>query len=820
MGLKGDVRSMPLANVLQDLAMNEQTGTLLLRHRDRQVALWFEKGALRLVGLGPGQGPSPLNGLIALGKLPPEEASAGRGTNERSLLKSALRRKLITVDDARAGLEHQMAEHLCDAFLWPEATFEFTEGDPDDARFDTDQLDLEPRLAVDATIMEAVRRADEWRETRKAVLSSNEILVGDPTLLPADADGIVKRVLGLMDGERSLREIMEHTRLGQFAVLGAAARLLRCGAARPLSVADAAQRARARAGRKEWGAALKMALYGLDHERHNTGLLELALRCAEELGDAGAAAGYARRLAAAQVEQGALEAAIQSYQKVLAHAPNDLTARERLFDILIRLDLKLDALATGEALASAYKKGGLPDRALEVYQKLVATVGGHTELLESVAEIQRHLGDRKEAVGTYRKLLARALESKNDTAALEYCHAILKIEPRHEEARRLREQLESGEMERARRRRRTVKVLAGAAVLLGLLAAGAVYEGKARSAYQEVRLTLLDARESKRFPEALRIYDLLLEGHPWSLVAREIRPEREQIEDRFVQAELERSGAQAAGGRLAEAIAGLEKALPHVRSADRRGRIQARIVELRKQAAGVEEEWRRRIAALGPAEIEKVSDPMAVAALERCLTLESPAVRRAALKALGEIEGPHADEALLRALGHVDPAVKEEAAAHLARRHREDPATQAFGTDPIRWQEWWGRRESRPGRPPLQAALRASRQSFGPGEPVLVEWRIANLGAAETEFVLDEDPSTQLRVQGPGGTAAPLASPGAAPRRPVRLGPGQFLGGTFDLSAAMNAPGRYTLSWAVGLHWQNRPLPRIEAPPLLLERTP
>ena len=64
MGIKGDVRSISLANVLQDLVTNEQTGTLAIRHKkDRQALyLWFEKGALKLVGLGNGQGPSLLNG--------------------------------------------------------------------------------------------------------------------------------------------------------------------------------------------------------------------------------------------------------------------------------------------------------------------------------------------------------------------------------------------------------------------------------------------------------------------------------------------------------------------------------------------------------------------------------------------------------------------------------------------------------------------------------------------------------------------------------------------------------------------------------------
>jgi tetratricopeptide (TPR) repeat protein len=818
MGIKGDVRSMPLANVLQDLAMNEQTGTLRIRHKERHVSLWFEKGALRLVGLGPGQGPSPLNGLIALGRIPPEEVPAGPGhpANERTVLKAALKRKLIAPEDLRAGLEHQMGEHLCDAFLWADATFEFQEGDPDDGQFDTDQLDLEPRLPVDATIMEAVRRADEWGETRKAVLSSNEILIGDPQLLPPDTEALTKRIFALLDGERSLREIMEHTRLGQFSVLRAAAQLQKCGAARPLSAADAFQRARSRAGRKEWETALRMARYGLDHERSNTGLLELALQCAEQMEDAPAAAGYARQLAVAQVEHGALEAAIKSYQKVLAHAPNDLTSHERLFDLLIRLDLKLDALAAGEGLAAAYKKGGLPDKALDVFRRLVEVVGSHTELLESVAEIERHLGDKKEAVGTYRKLLARAMEAKDDVGALEYCRAILKIDPRHEEALRLRPQLESGEMERARRRRRAAKLLLAAAVLLAFVAMGGAYEWKARAAYQEVRLGLLDAREARRYPEALRLYDRVLDPYPWSLVAREVRPERDQIEARYAEAETARAAEAGSNGRLTEVIAEFEEAIELVRDSDRRGKMQSRLVGLRNARREAEEEWRRRVGTMSPAEIEKVDRPMAVAALEGCLSSDQSAVRRAAVKALGGIEGSRADEALLKALGDVDRAVVLDAAGSLANRHRHDPATQGFGADRLKWDEWWRRRDRQPGRPPLQASLRAARQSFGPGDPVSVEWRISNLSASEVDLTVNEGADWGLRMTGPAGTTAPQAKPRA--RRSLKLGPGEHVGGTFDLSAAMGNPGQYQLAWSAGLQWQGKDV-RVEASPLILERT-
>ena len=51
MPLSGDVRSLALASVLQNLAAERKTGTLAIEQGERRIHLWFEQGTLRLVGL-------------------------------------------------------------------------------------------------------------------------------------------------------------------------------------------------------------------------------------------------------------------------------------------------------------------------------------------------------------------------------------------------------------------------------------------------------------------------------------------------------------------------------------------------------------------------------------------------------------------------------------------------------------------------------------------------------------------------------------------------------------------------------------------------
>jgi hypothetical protein len=98
----------------------------------------------------------------------------------------------------------------------------------------------------------------------------------------------------------------------------------------------------------------------------------------------------------------------------------------------------------------------------------------------------------------------------------------------------------------------------------------------------------------------------------------------------------------------------------------------------------------------------------------------------------------------------------------------------------------------------------------------VLEWRVANLSPAELELVIEEPPAKRLALSGPKGTV-PLPAP-AGSRRAVKLGPGEFVGGTFpDAEEKLGPPGRYRLEWSIGVLWSGRSL-SLPAPPVDVER--
>ena len=434
---------------------------------------------------------------------------------------------------------------------------------------------------------------------------------------------------------------------------------------------------------------------------------------------------------------------------MLVHAPRDITAHERLFQTLLQLDLKMDALAAGEGLASAYKKAGLPDKALAVYQQLVEKVGDHTELIESVAEMQRHLGDKGEAVKLYARLLERAMEAKNDQLSLDYCRTILKLDPRHDEALALRQNLESGQVEKARQRRRLVRSLTGGAIGLALVGAAALYEFRARDVYNLIRTPIRDAQENRNLREVLRLYDSVLDRYRYSLITRELRPYREDEEARFVREEMERVADFEKRGQLPEAIAELDGVIPLVRLDAAKGQIVNRRAELLRKRADAEREWTARLSKMQPKEIGVVSEAMAVPALQGLLASDKPAVRLAAVSALGGIDGESSVSGLILALKDPEVSITQEASAYLVKK----------------------------GRTPLLAAILGPRDPVVAGASLPVEWRVTNLSPADVELALDEAPAQRFKLTGPNGTV-PYAL-GSGGKRIVRLGPGEFVGGAF-----------------------------------------
>lgn len=827
MALKGDLKSLNLANVLQDLSQNEQTGTLKLEAGERHRYLWFEKGALRLVGLGGGRGPSLLNGLLATGKISlADSGAAAKKVAEVALVRALLKRGTVTREAVKAGLEQQMMELVCDAFLWSDATFEFVEGDPADEHYETSQLDHEGRLACDAIIMEALRRADEWAQIKKSVLSTQEIHVPQGGAAPA-VDAITGRVLSLVDGERRLQDIIDETHLGQFDVFKAAAALKAAGAIRPLTTPESLDRTQARLAQRQFDAALRLARFGLDREPHHQDLRRAAAAALEGLDRRDEAAAEYRVLVSSQVETGQGEAAMETCRRILALAPRDTFTQERLFQLLLDAGRKEEAIAQGEALAGAFKRVGLPDKAKEVYTRLMSQLGDSDDLLEAAAEVARHLGDKKEAIQIYRKLFDRALAKNDEEQVLQLSRTLLRLDPGLEDIARKRMEIETG----AHRKRLEVRRRARTAAILGivvvLVSAAGVYEFLARSEYGALHTDSIELNSKGEYARILERYDHLTEGWPLSLVQRTARAERDKVEELFAKQQASIATRLEEAMRLVEAIGAVERMRKLCRLPENVTRAESRMADLVRRRAAEENKYLELVLGLAKSarldgneeslkKLAAISHPLAVPALREGFKDESPAVRRAVAAALRTMEGDESLQLLVQALASdADETVRGAARQSLTERTGERFQTAR------EWDEWLRQKVSETSpQPALQALLTAASEAAAAGAPIPVRWELINVGRTPAEFTLARDFGPLFGGTGPGGPVTMKAARPPGEERVIRLRPGEFIGGSADLAAlcqGIEAAGPYRLTWSGSVKWGGGGAAQLQSLPLTLQ---
>ena len=98
-------------------------------------------------------------------------------------------------------------------------------------------------------------------------------------------------------------------------------------------------------------------------------------------------------------------------------------------------------------------------------------------------------------------------------------------------------------------------------------------------------------------------------------------------------------------------------------------------------------------------------------------------------------------------------------------------------------------------------------------------WKVLSLVLAFSLYAFvskEEAPTQRLRLTGPSGPLAYASSGGG--KRVVRLGSGEFVGGSFpDLTLKMAVAGRYTASWAAAVSWNGRSV-ILPAAPVFIDR--
>ena len=226
MKLEGSLDAFSLPDIFQLLSFTKKSGGLHLAQGGSDGVVFFAAGLV--TGASADSSRQPLARRIVGSGAVSDEAlsaaveavSAGEGLGVvRALLESGA----VDADLLRQAAQDQSTDAIFDLLRWQEGDFAFVmdETNPDDVGV---------TVAIDAVLAEAEARRATWESVSQVVPSPRSVMVM-PVVLTAEP--AVSReewsLLALVDGRRSVAELVDLTGSGQYAVVSTLAALVQRG---------------------------------------------------------------------------------------------------------------------------------------------------------------------------------------------------------------------------------------------------------------------------------------------------------------------------------------------------------------------------------------------------------------------------------------------------------------------------------------------------------------------------------------------------------------------------------------------------------------
>jgi CheY-like chemotaxis protein len=233
--LQGELDLIGIDTLFQALASRSVEGYLEVRRGEQRVVLALSSSGIRLVS--GARRIKPLGEiLVRAGKLTKEQLDAMLADQQSSstpLGELVVQRGILPKSVIDSALRKQVAEEISDLFSWTGASFEFhlmSEASPPPDDWPRSAIVLDGNVV--SLMLEAARQTDELQQIR--ALIADDRLIPILTELPGvlEDSGLdlpaVEEIVPLVDGERSVEDILEASLHPKFTVLRTLFGLVMC----------------------------------------------------------------------------------------------------------------------------------------------------------------------------------------------------------------------------------------------------------------------------------------------------------------------------------------------------------------------------------------------------------------------------------------------------------------------------------------------------------------------------------------------------------------------------------------------------------------
>ncbi len=230
MAFEGNLADFKISDILQIIANGEKTGVLTAATGEKSVTIGFEGGTVTAASYREAGKQAPLQDfLIKSGRISERdlERILSRKDDTGLPIEEILTRdRYVDEDELTELIGFKIQEVMDELFTWTEGRFKFEA----DVKL-YQKSNIMASLNVQTILLEGMRRIDEWPRIEKT-LPNPYVIVGkkDQPLLSIELPSEQKRLLSLLDYDRTLEELVDLSGLGKFRTYHAVYNLIEVGA--------------------------------------------------------------------------------------------------------------------------------------------------------------------------------------------------------------------------------------------------------------------------------------------------------------------------------------------------------------------------------------------------------------------------------------------------------------------------------------------------------------------------------------------------------------------------------------------------------------
>lgn len=252
MALEGTLRDFSLADIFQLIGLQRKTGVLTLRGREDTVTVTFLDGKVVAADSLNKKLETRLGSvLVKSGVLKPDQLARALDIQRETLQRLGfilVHHRIISQDELRAALELQILQIVYRLFRWKDGEYHFSQ----ETTIEYDRENVVP-ISAESILMEGARMLDEWPILEKKIRSPEMVFrhkasAEEITVVSAEeADEVdfdsassrrksgsdririsqeEKQVWDMVDGHRTVGDIVESSRLNEFDTIKALYELL------------------------------------------------------------------------------------------------------------------------------------------------------------------------------------------------------------------------------------------------------------------------------------------------------------------------------------------------------------------------------------------------------------------------------------------------------------------------------------------------------------------------------------------------------------------------------------------------------------------